>query len=239
MTDDAARRPDPAEPEPAPATPTEPTGSATPADQREAADHGRTPTEETAWDRTIPPGAVPGSAGAPPPGAGAAFGGAGFTSRYGLVRPRDGRYLAGVCAAVGRATNTDPVLWRVLLAVLGFFGGVGVLVYVAAWLIIPGEGDSASPVESMLGRGRSSMSPVTVIVLSILVAVGFGYIVTDAFRAVLLGAAILVGGALLLNRQQREPGPGQTPAAGPGPTVTPTAPVPPPGYPPPPDLVPA
>ncbi|WP_233513778.1 PspC domain-containing protein, partial [Micromonospora craterilacus] len=128
----------------------------------------------------------------PPDGSGTPFGGAGFTSRYGLVRPRDGRYLAGVCAAVGRATNTDPVLWRVLLAVLGFFGGIGILIYVTAWLIIPGEGDSASPVESMLGRGRSSMSPVTVIVLSILVAVSFGFIVTDAFRAVLLGAARVI-----------------------------------------------
>lgn len=123
-----------------------------------------------------------------------------FTARYGLVRPRSGRYLAGVCAAIGRATDTDPILWRVLLAVLGFFGGIGIVVYLAAWLIIPAEGDSASPVESMLGRGRSSMSPILVIVLGILVAVLFGYIVTDASRAVLLGAAILIGGALLLNR---------------------------------------
>ncbi|TCB97508.1 PspC domain-containing protein [Micromonospora zingiberis] len=175
-----------------------------------------------------PPGGGP-TGGPPPTGPGAPFGGAGFTSRYGLVRPRDGRYLAGVCAAVGRATNTDPVLWRVLLAVLGFFGGIGVLVYVAAWLIIPGEGDSASPVESMLGRGRSSMSPVTVIVLSVLVAVGFGYIVTDAFRAVLLGAAILVGGALLLNRQQRGAQPETVPpTVPPGP---PPGPVPPVSYP--------
>lgn len=145
--------------------------------------------------------------------------------------PRDGRYLAGVCAAIGRATNTDPVLWRVLLAVLGFFGGIGILVYVTAWLIIPGEGDSASPVESMLGRGRSSMSPVTVIVLSILVAISFGYIVTDAFRAVLLGAAILIGGALLLNRDNRA---AQGAPVGPVPPVPPTAPpgpVPPVGHP--------
>ncbi|MFG2102086.1 PspC domain-containing protein [Micromonospora echinaurantiaca] len=168
---------------------------------------------------TPPP---PPGAGTPPPGPGAPPppGAAGFTTRYGLVRPRDGRYLAGVCAAIGRATNTDPVLWRVLLAVLGFFGGIGILVYVTAWLIIPGEGDSASPVESMLGRGRSSMSPVTVIVLSILVAVSFGYIVTDAFRAVLLGAAILIGGALLLNRENQgrpaQPVP-PTPAPPPGP----------------------
>ncbi|WP_341717570.1 PspC domain-containing protein [Micromonospora sp. FIMYZ51] len=266
MTDDAAQRPGPTEPEWTP--PVEPAAPESPGAAPEniaAAD----PSEATATappaaatapptgappraDRPAgppPPGAGPtnppppgsGPTNPPPPGAGpgAAFGSAGFTSRYGLVRPRDGRYLAGVCAAVGRATNTDPVLWRVLLAVLGFFGGVGILVYVAAWLIIPNEGDTASPVESMLGRGRSSMSPITVIVLSILVAVSFGYIVTDAFRAVLLGAAILVGGALLLNRQQREPRPGEPPATpwaaptapwaatGPVPPGTPTAPVPP------------
>ncbi|MFB9237385.1 PspC domain-containing protein [Plantactinospora siamensis] len=143
----------------------------------------------------LPPG---GAGGWPPPGP--PPGGAGFTSRYGLVRPRQGRYLAGVCAAIGRATNTDPVLWRVLLAVLGFFGGIGILIYLAAWLVIPAEGDTASPVESMLGRGRSSMSPIMVIVLGVLVAVMFGLIVTDKFRAVLLGAAIVIGGALLLNR---------------------------------------
>ncbi|WP_247669273.1 PspC domain-containing protein [Micromonospora sp. H61] len=162
----------------------------------------------------------PGPSAPPPP-----LGGTGFTSRYGLVRPREGRYLAGVCAAIGRATNTDPVLWRVLLAVLGFFGGIGILVYVAAWLIIPNEGDTASPVESMLGRGRSSMSPVTVIVLGILVAASFAYIVTDAFRAVLLGAAILVAGALLLNRDGRNPRPG-TPG-GPPPAAPSGAVVPP------------
>ncbi|WP_229400642.1 PspC domain-containing protein [Micromonospora okii] len=199
---------------------------------------GPAPTASTG--DTAPPPPPPGTGGgpgAPPPPSGGYAGppppppeSAGFTSRYGLVRPREGRYLAGVCAAIGRATNTDPVLWRVLLAVLGFFGGIGILVYVAAWLIIPGEGDTASPVESMLGRGRSSMSPVTVIVLSILVAVSFGYIVTDAFRAVLLGAAILVGGALLLNREHRSPDRGATPGPD-APPTTPPGPVPPVAWP--------
>ncbi|MDM4720725.1 PspC domain-containing protein [Micromonospora sp. WMMA1363] len=187
---------------------------------------GATPPPVSAPADGTPPWASTDTSSALPPPSG---GGASFTSRYGLVRPRDGRYLAGVCAAIGRATNTDPVLWRVLLAVLGFFGGIGILVYVSAWLIIPGEGDSASPVESMLGRGRSSMSPVTVIVLSILVAVSFAFIVTDAFRAVLLGAAILVCGALLLNRD-RPAGP-PVGAAPPGPVAPPPGPVPPVSYP--------
>ncbi|MFF5179566.1 PspC domain-containing protein [Micromonospora sp. NPDC000316] len=186
-----------------------------------AAGTGYVPGFGTGGGTGTPPGA-----GGPGPSVGP-LGGTGFTSRYGLVRPRDGRYLAGVCAAIGRATNTDPVLWRVLLAVLGFFGGIGILVYVAAWLIIPNEGDTASPVESMLGRGRSSMSPVTVIVLSILVAASFGYIVTDAFRAVLLGVAILIGGALLLNRDGRGPQPSTPGGVPPTPAGTPPGPVPP------------
>lgn len=197
----------------------------------EAAQHqstGATPSPAAPSGDPLSPGGSP--EGPPPP----PTGGSGFTSRYGLVRPHDGRYLAGVCAAIGRATNTDPVLWRVLLAVLGFFGGIGILVYVSAWLIIPGEGDTASPVESMLGRGRSSMSPVTVIVLGILVAVSFAFIVTDAFRAVLLGAAILISGALLLNRERPgRPGPPVAPPP-PGPTwapppQAPTVPEAPPG----------
>jgi phage shock protein PspC (stress-responsive transcriptional regulator) len=184
------------------------------------------------------PESSPGQGPPPPPAWG--YGpppASGFTTRYGLVRPRQGRYLAGVCAAIARATNTDPVLWRVLLAVLGFFFGIGILVYVAAWLVIPAEGDTASPVEALLGKGRSSMSAVTVIVLSVAVVVLFGFIVTDAFRAVLLGAAILIGGALLLNRNNRPnaagPPPGQPAPTGPPPGY------PPPGaYPPPPGAAP-
>lgn len=205
MTEDAARPPRPwAAAQDAPPPP--PPGSAPPTD------HATTPPGGGEPFTGPPPGGY-----APPPGA------AGFTTRYGLVRPREGRYLAGVCAAIGRATNTDPVLWRVLLAVLGFFGGIGIIVYVAGWLIIPGEGDTASPVEAMLGRGRSSMSPITVIVLGIVVALGFAYVVTDGFRAILLGAVILIGGALLLNREQR--GPGQRPAPPPGPVPGPVPPV--------------
>ncbi|GAB3963435.1 hypothetical protein GCM10027615_03690 [Plantactinospora veratri] len=179
------------------------------------------PPPGTGWPP--PPGATP-PPGPPPPGAGGPPPEFGFTYRYGLVRPSEGRYLAGVCAAIGRATNSDPILWRVLLAVLGFFGGIGLLVYLAAWLIIPSEGDTASPVESMLGRGRSSMSPVTVLVLGIVAAVMFGFIVTDTYRAVLLGAAVLIGGALLLNRDRNRTGPYWQPGA---------APPPPAGYPPP------
>jgi phage shock protein PspC (stress-responsive transcriptional regulator) len=166
-----------------------------------------------------PPGGdqTPPAAGPPP-----WFGGDGpIFARDRLIRPAKGRYIAGVCAAIGRATNTDPVLWRVLLAVLGFFGGVGVLIYLIGWLAIPGEGDTASPFESLLGRGRSKMSPLAVVALGAGAIISFAFIVHDGFRATLLAAAVVVGAALLLKRSgwtgpngHSEPTPAQGSAPG-------------------------
>lgn len=136
-----------------------------------------------------------------------------FTREY-LVRPSQGRYVAGVCAALGRATNTDPVLWRVVIAVLGFFGGIGILIYLIGWLTIPGEGDTGSPLESVLGRGRSRMSPISVVLLGVAAAVTFAFIVNDGFRAALLGGAILVGGVLLLRRNNAAKAAAAPPTAG-------------------------
>ncbi|MEU4559003.1 PspC domain-containing protein [Actinoplanes sp. NPDC023936] len=142
-----------------------------------------------------PPGPQPG--GTVPPwlsGAGAAF------DRQQLVRPRDGRYIAGVCGALARATNTDPVLWRVLLGVLGILGGTGVLLYLIGWLIIPSEGDTASPVESLLGKGRSGMAPLSVVLLGSAALLTFAFIVNSGARASMLAAAVILGAFLLIKR---------------------------------------
>ncbi|UQU64078.1 PspC domain-containing protein [Couchioplanes caeruleus] len=155
---------------------------------------------------TPPPfGSTPPPSGSTPPWFGAPDGPT--FSREKLIRPTRGRYIAGVCGAIGRATNTDPVLWRVLLAVLGFFGGVGVLIYLAGWLLIPAEGDTASPIESLLGRGRSAMAPLSVVLLGAAAALTFAFIVRDGFRATLLAAAVLVVGALALKKSNRAGGP--------------------------------
>jgi hypothetical protein len=84
--------------------------------------------------------------------------------------------------------------------VLGLFGGVGVLIYLIGWLAIPSEGDTASPIESLVGRGRSGMSPVAVVALGAATVLTFAFIVHDGFRATILAAAVIVGAALLLKR---------------------------------------
>jgi phage shock protein PspC (stress-responsive transcriptional regulator) len=123
-----------------------------------------------------------------------------LASRYGLVRPLQSRYVAGVCAALGRATHTDPVLWRVVLAVLVCFGGIGALAYIGLWLLTPEEGDSVSPVESVLGRGESTTSPVLTAVLGVVAVVLLLFILPRPLYLVLLGAAAVLVVLLLSNR---------------------------------------
>lgn len=113
-----------------------------------------------------------------------------------------------MCAAVARATNTDPVLWRVLTVVLTFVGGIGLLAYLIGWLLIPSEGDSASPVEALVWKGRSSTSAVTTVVLLILAAITFGAVVDRGFHPGLVVLAALLAAVLLITRHEGGRGPG-------------------------------
>jgi phage shock protein PspC (stress-responsive transcriptional regulator) len=128
------------------------------------------PAEPPAPDQ---PGPTAGTAAAPPPPPLAPTGG--YATRFNLVRPAGDRYIAGVCGALGRATNTDPVLWRVLLPVLLLVNGLGAVLYLLGVLLIPSEGDTGSPIEALAGRGRSRMrqgATITLIVITSLAVLG-------------------------------------------------------------------
>jgi len=55
-----------------------------------------------------------------------------------LLRSKKNRMIAGVCAGIGDYFGVDPTVIRLVWVLLTFFsGGVGVLAYVIAWVIIP------------------------------------------------------------------------------------------------------
>jgi phage shock protein PspC (stress-responsive transcriptional regulator) len=63
-----------------------------------------------------------------------------------LRRSRSDRYVAGVAGGLGRHFDVDPTVIRVVLAVLTLFGGAGLLVYVAVWLLVPEDGQASAPI---------------------------------------------------------------------------------------------
>jgi phage shock protein C len=56
-----------------------------------------------------------------------------------LYRSKNNRKLAGVCGGLGEYLGADPTVIRVLFIVLAVFGGAGLIVYLAMWLIVPQE----------------------------------------------------------------------------------------------------
>ena len=76
-----------------------------------------------------------------------------------LVRSRNGRMVAGVCAGAAEYFGIDVTLVRVLVAVVAVMtGGVGVLAYLAAWIIIPEEGEKALPAENIASTKQGAGS---------------------------------------------------------------------------------
>jgi phage shock protein PspC (stress-responsive transcriptional regulator) len=74
-----------------------------------------------------------------------------------LIRTRKGRLLAGVCSGIGEYTAIDPTVVRVIfLALTLVTAGVFAVVYLAAWVIIPEEGESASIAENLIKKTGSS-----------------------------------------------------------------------------------
>lgn len=72
-----------------------------------------------------------------------------------LERATHGRMLAGVAAGAARYLGVDPTIVRVVFAVLAIVGGIGIPVYLAAWLLIPEEGQSQSMASELVQSFQS------------------------------------------------------------------------------------
>ena len=71
-----------------------------------------------------------------------------------LYRLKDGRIVAGVCAGLAAYLGIDATLVRLGFALLTVFGGLGALLYLCAWIVIPDETDGVSIAGSFAGQRR-------------------------------------------------------------------------------------
>jgi phage shock protein PspC (stress-responsive transcriptional regulator) len=71
-----------------------------------------------------------------------------------LVRTRNGRMVAGVASGLAAYFGVDVNLVRLAFGVFTFFYGLGVLLYLVAWVILPDEDEGVSILESFINRNR-------------------------------------------------------------------------------------
>jgi phage shock protein PspC (stress-responsive transcriptional regulator) len=113
-------------------------------------------------------------------------------SPVGLVRVDRGSWLGGVCAGLAQASRLSVAWVRLGFAVAVMLGGLGIVLYLACWLIIPAEGDSEQPQRPrdavVLAQACAALAALAALALigAVAAVFGFGWVVVG------LGAVVLV-----------------------------------------------
>ncbi|GAB7103889.1 PspC domain-containing protein [Streptomyces phaeofaciens JCM 4814] len=81
-------------------------------------------------------------------------------------RDRRHKVLAGVCAGLGRQCDMDPVIFRITLAVLSATGGIGLIFYGFAWLLVPYSDEEQNEVRKLL-TGRVDGQALTAVLFAL------------------------------------------------------------------------
>jgi phage shock protein PspC (stress-responsive transcriptional regulator) len=120
-----------------------------------------------------------------------------------LERSHDDRWIAGVCGGLGQYLGIDPVIVRLGFVAVTFVGGVGVIAYLAAFLLVPEQGN-ARPIIRTGGLPSSGRDRAWVIVGAVLLALG-AIALLNALDlwwggGVFWSLAVLGGGVFLLLR---------------------------------------
>jgi phage shock protein PspC (stress-responsive transcriptional regulator) len=120
-----------------------------------------------------------------------------------LRRSKDDRVAAGLCGGLGRYFGVDPVIFRVLVAVLVLFGGSGIVVYLIGWLALPDEDAVNAPIDRVVANLRHRSTPI-IVLMAIGALIAWGLLFSwwapfSIFPAVIALIAVVV----LIGRRDR------------------------------------
>ncbi|MEV6736030.1 PspC domain-containing protein [Streptomyces sp. NPDC051104] len=128
-------------------------------------------------------------------------------------RDRRHKMLAGVCSGLARRCDMDPVIFRIVLAVLSAAGGLGLIFYGFVWLLVPYEDEEENEIRKLL-TGRVDGQALAAVLFAL---VGCGIFLSMlrngsvlTFAAVL---SLLLAGAAYWSRQRGAPDPDPSPSS--------------------------
>lgn len=126
-----------------------------------------------------------------------------------LRRRSADRVIGGVASGLGDYFNVDPLLIRIGFVGLMVFGGMGIFLYLAAWLLVPEETSDRSIIQRWLRRPGLGGAIIAVLLILVGISVFFGVAVevagqSDGFGAVGIALLVIVVGALILRRGETD-----------------------------------
>jgi phage shock protein PspC (stress-responsive transcriptional regulator) len=76
-----------------------------------------------------------------------------------LYRSRTDSMIGGVCGGLGQYLGIDPIIVRLFFVLLALGDGVGVLIYLVLWLIVPRQGQAeAATMEENIRAGAGEIA---------------------------------------------------------------------------------
>ncbi|MET9363307.1 PspC domain-containing protein [Streptomyces sp. NPDC006632] len=127
-----------------------------------------------------------------------------------LRRSSRNKVIGGVCGGLGRSCDLDPVIFRIALGVLAATGGLGLVLYGFAWLLLPLDGEDENEARRLL-TGRVEGAALVAVLMALagcgifLTMLRNGPVMTFAVLLVLLTAGAGVWS------QRRSAAPADTP----------------------------
>ncbi|MEH0404830.1 PspC domain-containing protein [[Kitasatospora] papulosa] len=98
------------------------------------------------------------------------------------------KVVAGVCGGLGRYCDVDPVIFRIVLGVLAVTGGIGLIFYGFAWLLLPVEGEDENEARRLLS-GRVEGASLVALLLAL---VGCGLLLSMLHNGGMLAFAAML-----------------------------------------------
>jgi phage shock protein PspC (stress-responsive transcriptional regulator) len=118
-----------------------------------------------------------------------------------IRRTTSDRRVAGVAGGLARHLDVDPLILRVAFVVLTFFGGAGLLLYIACWLLLPEDGSDWGRVP--LDRRSRTVALVLVGALVVVILAGHAWWGSGYPWGLLIVAGIIALIATALPRRDR------------------------------------
>jgi len=140
-----------------------------------------------------------------------------------LRRSSSDKMIAGVCGGLGEYFDVDPLIFRLIFAVMIIFGGTGVLAYIILWILIPEDNEQRNikDLGENIKKGANKMaqeikdtdvhSNSRFVAGAIILTIGVIFLINNFFPFFGLGVKklwpliiIVVGGSILLNPKRRD-----------------------------------
>src|SRR4051812_23881182 len=126
-----------------------------------------------------------------------------------LLRSRDERVIGGVCGGLAKYFNIDPLIVRIGAVALVFLGGVSIIAYLAALLLVPEDDGTGHPVPGKPGRFSTIAGAIVIVLAGAALLdgdLGFGWTWGAlAPTAIVVAVPAVPGRRLLAGRGERQP----------------------------------